>query len=71
MTIEQAVKVANLLGELDAIDALSGEIELFLSNKAFEYLPTELYDSLVALIDKAYEDKKKEIEALQKGLVKV
>ena len=64
MTIEQAVKVANLLGELDAIDALSGEIELFLSNKAFEYLPTELYDSLVALIDKAYEDKKKEIEAL-------
>lgn len=64
MTIEQAVKVANLLGELDAIDALSGEIELFLSNKAFEYLPTELYDSLVALVDKAYEDKKKEIEAL-------
>ena len=64
MTIEQAVKVANLLGELDAIEALSGEIELFLSNEGFEYLPTELRDSLVALIDKAYEDKKKEIEAL-------
>jgi hypothetical protein len=64
MTIEQAVKVANLLGELEAIDALSGEIEMFLSNEAFEYLPTELCDSLVALIDKAYEDKKKEIEAL-------
>jgi hypothetical protein len=64
MTIEQAVKVANLLGELDAIEALSGEIELFLSNKGFEYLPTELSKSLVALIDKAYEDKKKEIEAL-------
>jgi hypothetical protein len=64
MTIEQAVKVANLLGELEAIDALSGEIEMFLSNEAFEYLPTELCDSLIALIDKAYEDKKKEIEAL-------
>jgi hypothetical protein len=64
MTIEQAVKVANLLGELDAIEALSGEIELFLSNKGFEYLPIELRKSLVALIDKAYEDKKKEIEAL-------
>lgn len=64
MTVEQAVKVANLLGELDAIDALRGEIELFLSNKGFEYLPTELCDSLVALIDKAYEDKKKEIEEI-------
>lgn len=64
MTIEQAVKVANLLGELDAIEALRGEIELFLSNKGFEYLPTELCNNLVALVDKAYEDKKKEIEAL-------
>ncbi len=64
MTIEQAVKVANLLGELDAIDALRGEIELFLSNEGFEYLPIELSKNLVALIDKAYEDKKKEIESL-------
>lgn len=64
MTVEQAVKVSNLLQELEAIDALSGEIEMFLSNKAFECLPTELCDSLVALIDKAYEDKKKQIEAL-------
>lgn len=64
MTIEQAVKAANLLQELEAIDTLSGEIELFLSNKGFEYLPTELCDSLVALIDKAYEDKKKEIEEI-------
>ena len=64
MTVEQAVKVANLLGELEAIDALRGEIELFLSNDGFECLPTELSKNLVALIDKAYEDKKKEIEAL-------
>ena len=64
MTIEQAVKVANLLQELEAIDALSGEIDMFLSSKAFEYLPTELCDNLVALIDKAYEDKKKEIEEM-------
>ena len=64
MTIEQAVKVANLLGELDAIEALGSEIELFLSNKGFECLPTELSKSLIALIDKAYEDKKKEIEGL-------
>ena len=64
MTIEQAVKVANLLGELDAIDALRGEIELFLSNEGFEYLPIELSKNLVALIDKAYEDKKKEIEEI-------
>lgn len=64
MTIEQAVKVANLLEELDAIAMLSGEIERFLSNQAFEDLPTELCESLVTLIDKAYEDKKKEIEAL-------
>lgn len=64
MTVEQAVKVSNLLQELEAIDALSGEIEMFLSNKAFECLPQELCDSLVALIDKAYEDKKKEIEEI-------
>ena len=64
MTIEQAVKVANLLEELDAIEALGSEIELFLSNKGFECLPTELSKSLVALIDKAYEDKKQEIESL-------
>ena len=64
MTIEQAVKVANLLGELDAIDALRGEIELFLSNEGFEYIPMELRESLVSLIDKAYEDKKKEIEEM-------
>lgn len=64
MTIEQAVKVANLLGELEAIDALRGEIELFLSNKGFEGVPLELQESLMALIDKAYEDKKKEIESL-------
>lgn len=64
MTIGQAVKVANLLGELEAIDALRGEIELFLSSEGFECLPTELGKSLVALIDKAYEDKKKEIESL-------
>lgn len=64
MTVEQAVKVANLLGELDAIDALRGEIELFLSNEAFEYIPMELRKSLVALIDKAYKDKEEEIEAL-------
>ena len=35
-----------------------------LSNEAFEYLPTELCDKIVALIDKAYEDKKKEIEEI-------
>lgn len=64
MTIEQAVKVANLLEELDAIDALRGEIELFLSNEGFECLPRELYDNIMTLIDKAYEDKKKEIESL-------
>lgn len=64
MTVEQAVKVANLLEELDAIDALGSEIELFLSNKGFECLPTKLADDIIALIDKAYEDKKKEIEAL-------
>lgn len=64
MTIEQAVKVSNLLQELEAIDALSGEIEMFLSNEAFECLPKELCDSLVALIDKAYENKKKEIEEI-------
>ena len=64
MTIEQAVKVANLLGELDAIDALRGEIELFLSNEGFEYIPMELRESLVSLIDKAFEDKKKEIEEM-------
>ena len=64
MTIKQAVKVANLLQELEAIDALGSAIESFLSNKGFEYIPTELYNSLVTLIDKAYEDKKKEIESL-------
>lgn len=64
MTIEQAVKVANLLEELDAIDALRGKIKLFLSNEGFECLPTELRKSLMALIDRAYEDKKKEIESL-------
>lgn len=64
MTIEQAVKVSNLLGELEAIDALRGEIELFLSNKGFEGVPIELQESLMALIDKAYENKKKEIESL-------
>ena len=64
MTIEQAVKVANLLEELDAIEALGEEIELFLSNTEFECLPTELRESLMALIEKAYEDKKKEIESL-------
>ena len=64
MTIEQAVKVANLLEELEAIDALRGEIELFLSNEGFECLPTKLSKSLVDLIDKAFEDKKKEIESL-------
>lgn len=64
MTIEQAVKVANLLQELEAIEALGGEIEHFLSNKVFECLPTELCDNLVALIDKAYDDKKKEIEEM-------
>lgn len=64
MTIEQAVKVANLLEELDAIEALGSEIELFLSNKGFECLPKEVYNSIMTLIDKAYEDKKKEIEAL-------
>ena len=64
MTIGQAVKVANLLGELEAIDALREEVELFLSSEEFVCLPTELNKSLVVLIDKAYEDKKKEIEAL-------
>lgn len=64
MTIEQAVKVSNLLEELYAIDALRGEIELFLSQKAFEYVPEELFENLMALIKKAYEDKEKEIEAL-------
>lgn len=64
MTIEQAVKVTRLLEELDAIDALSGEIELFLSNPGFESLPIELSDNIIALINKAYEDKKKEIEEL-------
>ena len=64
MTIGQAVKVANLLEELEAIEALSGEIDLFLSNEGFESLPTELRKNLMALIDKAYEDKKKEIENL-------
>ena len=64
MTIDQAVKAANLLEELYAIEALSGEIEHFLSQKAFEYVPTELCESLVALIEKAYKDKEKEIESL-------
>jgi len=64
MTVEQAVKVANLLEELYAIDALRGEIELFLSQEAFECVPTELSEKLMALVKKAYEDKEKEIEAL-------
>jgi hypothetical protein len=64
MTIEQAVKAANLLEELDAIEALGSEIKLFLSKAGFECLPRELYSSIMALIDKAHEDKKKEIEAL-------
>lgn len=64
MTIEQAVKVTKVLEELNAIDALSGEIELFLSKPGFESLPIELSNNIIALIDKAYEDKKKEIEEL-------
>ena len=64
MTVEQAVKITNLLEELYAIDAFRCEIELFLSQEAFECVPTELCEKLMALIDKAYEDKKKEIEAL-------
>ena len=64
MTVEQAAKITNLLEELYAIDALRCEIELFLSQEAFECVPTELSENLMTLIDKAYEDKKKEIEAL-------
>lgn len=64
MTIGQAVKVANLLEELEAIDALGGQIEMFLSNVALESLPSKLANDIIALIDKAYEDKKKEIESL-------
>lgn len=64
MTIEQAVKVANLLGELEAIEALGSQIEMFLSNVALESLPSKLANDIIALLDKAYEDKKKEIEAL-------
>ena len=64
MTVEQAAKITNLLEELYAIDAFRCEIELFLSQEVFECVPTELSENLMALIDKAYEDKKKEIEAL-------
>ena len=64
MTVEQAAKITNLLEELYAIDALRCEIELFLSQEAFECVPTELFENLMTLIDKAYEDKKKEIEIL-------
>ena len=64
MTIEQAVKVANLLEELDAIEALGSQIEMFLSNVALESLPSKLANDIIALLDKAYEDKKKEIESL-------
>ena len=64
MTIEQAVKVANLLEELEAIEALGSQIEMFLSNVALESLPSKLANDIIALLDKAYEDKKKEIESL-------
>lgn len=64
MTIGQAVKVANLLGELEAIEALGSQIETFLSNVALESLPSKLANDIIALLDKAYEDKKKEIESL-------
>ena len=64
MTIEQAVKVANLLGELEAIEALGSQIEMFISNVALESLPSKLANDIIALLDKAYEDKKKEIESL-------
>lgn len=64
MTIKQAVKVANLLGELEAIEALGSQIEMFLSNVALESLPSKLANDIIALLDKAYEDKKKEIESL-------
>ena len=64
MTIEQAVKVSNLLQELEAIDALGSQIEMFLSNVALESLPSKLANDIIALLDKAYEDKKKEIESL-------
>ena len=62
MTIEQAVKVANLLQELEAIDALRAEIDMFLSR--FEYIPTELADKIINLTDEAYINKEKEIEAM-------
>ena len=64
MTIGQAVKVANLLQELEAIEALGSQIEMFLSNVALESLPSKLANDIIALLDKAYEDKKKEIESL-------
>ena len=64
MTIGQAVKVANLLQELEAIEALGSQIEMFLSNVSLESLPSKLANDIIALIDKAYEDKKKEIESL-------
>ena len=64
MTIKQAVKVANLLQELEAIEALGSQIEMFLSNVALESLPSKLANDIIALLDKAYEDKKKEIESL-------
>ena len=64
MTIEQAVKVSNLLQELEAINALGSQIEMFLSNVALESLPSKLANDIIALLDKAYEDKKKEIESL-------
>ena len=64
MTVEQAAKITNLLEELYAIDALRCEIELFLSQETFECVPIELFENLMALIDKAYEDKKKEIKEM-------
>ncbi len=64
MTVEQAVKVSNLLQELEAIDAFGSQIEMFLSNGAFESLPSKLANDIIALIDRAYDDKKKEIEEM-------
>jgi hypothetical protein len=62
MTINQAVKVSNLLQELEAIDALCGEIERVLAQDPC--IPSKLANDIIALVNKAYEDKKKEIEEM-------
>lgn len=61
MTIEQAVKVSNLLQELEAIDALGSQMEKFLSDNE---VPSKLTNDIKVLVAKAYNDKKKEIESL-------